>query len=304
MSLRLIFLRATLWLASLWLGLMPLAFAQATGGVLPVPALTARVIDQTGTLLPEQRQQLEAKLAAFETEKGTQVVILLVPTTQPEDIASYANRIFNVWKPGRKGIGDGLLLVVAKQDRNMRIEVARALEGAVPDLATQRIINESLKPHFRKDDFAGGLDLAIEQLMGLVRGEALPAPAPARSPDANTDWLHVGVVLFIALSVLGTLARHMLGNKLGALTTGGVIGFLAYFFTTSLLLAGAAAFGAMLFCFISGTPLGAALLPSGQRYGAGLRGGGLGGGGFGGGGGGFSSGGGGDGAGGGSSGSW
>jgi uncharacterized protein len=301
MSLRLTFLRATLWLAALWLGLLPLAFAQATGGVLPVPSLTARVIDQTGTLLPEQRQQLETKLAAFETEKGTQIVILLVPTTQPEDIASYANRIFNVWKPGRKGIGDGLLLVVAKQDRNMRIEVARALEGAVPDLATQRIINESLKPHFRQDDFAGGLDLAIEQLMGLVRGEALPAPPPVRSLDANTDWLHIGVVLFIVLSVLGTLARHILGNKLGALTTGSVIGFLAYFLTTSLLLAGAAAFGALLFCFISGTPLGAALLASGQRYG----GGGYGGGGFGGGGGGgFSSGGGGDGAGGGSSGSW
>jgi len=156
---------AILALALPWPGLIPLAAAQASGAVLPVPALTARVIDQTASLSSTQRGQLEDKLAAFETEKGTQIVILLVPTTQPEDIASYANRIFNVWKPGRQGVGDGLLLLVAKQDRKMRIEVARALEGAVPDLATQRIIIETLQPHFRQDDFAGGLDLATDQLM-------------------------------------------------------------------------------------------------------------------------------------------
>jgi uncharacterized protein len=182
----------------------------------------------------------------------------------------------------------------------MRIEVARALEGAVPDLATKRIIDEVLTPSFRQGDFAGGLDQASERLMALVRGEGLPEP-PARRGAANTgadtDWMNVAVLLFIAVTVLGSIARRLLGHKLGTLVTGGAMGFLAFMFTTSLLVAGAAAVLGMLLSFISGTSIGSALLSSGIRYGGG-------GGGFGGGGGGFSAGGGGDGAGGGASGSW
>ena len=302
--------RAAFWLAALWLGLMQLAAAQPTGGVLPVPELDARVMDQTGTLSDAQRQQLEDKLAAFEASKGTQIVILLVPTTQPEDIASYANRVFNAWKPGRKGIGDGLLLVVAKQDRKMRVEVSRALEGAVPDLAAKRIIDEVLTPSFRQGDFAGGLEQASERLMALVRGEGLPEPAASATPRQaadETDWMQVAILLFIALPVLGSIARRILGHKLGTLVTGGVIGFLTFSFTASLLLAAGAALLAMLLSFISGTSLGSAILSSGRHHG-GPWGGGTrgdwGGGGFGGGGGGFSSGGGGDGAGGGASGDW
>lgn len=283
------------------------AFAQS---LLPVPALTARVMDHTGTLSPAQLSQLEDKLAAFEQAQGSQIVILLVPSTQPEDIAAYANRVFNTWKPGRAGLGDGLLLVVAKQDRKIRIEVARALEGAIPDLAVKQVIDEVLTPRFRQGDFAGGLDQAAERLMALIRGEGLPTPAAAPAPrpsDDGVQWMDLGVLLFIVLPVLGSLARRILGHKLGTLATGGAIAALTFAFTASLAIAAVAALLAMLLTFLAGTPLGSALLAASQQrrhHGGPWGGGGFGGGGFGSGGGGFSSGGGGDGAGGGASGDW
>lgn len=273
--------------------------------VQPVPPLTARVTDLSHTLSPAQAQQLEAKLAAFETERGAQIVVLLVPTTQPEDIAAYANRVFNTWKPGRAGIGDGVLIVAAMQDRKLRIEVARALEGAIPDLLAKRVIDEVLTPRFRQGDYAGGLSEASERLMSLIRGEGLPTPAPRRSAD-ETDWMNLAVLLFIVLPVAGAILRRILGHKFGALATGGLIGFVTFSFTASLLVAVLAALIAMVLTFIAGTALGSALLSAAQQrpHHGGPWGGGYGGGGFGGGGGGFSSGGGGDGAGGGASGSW
>ena len=126
----------------------------------PVPPLTARVIDTSGTLLPAQIAALDAKLAALEHDKGSQVVVLLVPTTAPEDIAAYAQRVGDSWKIGRREVGDGLILLVAVQDRRLRIEVAKALEGAVPDIAASHIINEAITPHFRAGDFAAGIDAA------------------------------------------------------------------------------------------------------------------------------------------------
>lgn len=295
---------------SVWLlaALVSSALAQA---VLPVPALTARVMDQTGTLNATQLSALEAKLAGFEQTQGSQIVILLVPTTQPEDIAAYANRVFNTWKPGRAGLGDGLLLVVAKQDRKIRLEVARALEGAIPDLAAKQVIDETLTPHFRQNDFAGGLDLALDQLMALIRGEGLPAPttSPPSAADPGIYWMDLGILLLIAVPVVGSLLRRMLGSKLGTLATGGAVAALTFVFTASLVLAGLAALLAVLLTFIAGTPLGSALLAASlqRRHHGGRWGGGDFGGGFGGGfgsGGGFSSGGGGDGAGGGASGDW
>lgn len=303
--------RFTLGLALLWLALAPHVAAQAADGLVAVPALTARVTDLTGTLSAEQRQSLEDKLAAFEASQGSQIVVLLVATTQPEDIAAYANRVFNTWKPGRKGIGDGLLLVVAKQDRKIRIEVGRALEGAVPDLAAKRVIDETMTPAFRQGDFAGGLEQATERLMALVGGEALPPPAAQVNRD-EADWLNLGMLLFIALPLVGAVARRILGHKLGTLVTGGLIGYITYTLTTSLLLAMGAGLLAMMFTFVAGTAWGAAVLDASRqrRHGGpwgGYTSGGWGdGGGFGGGGGGggFSSGGGGDGAGGGASGDW
>lgn len=294
--------RALLLAALLWPALVGAQPLQA------VPPLTARVTDQTATLSAAQLQQLEDKLAAFEASHGSQIVILLVASTQAEDIAAYANRVFNTWKPGRASIGDGLLIVVATQDRKVRIEVARALEGAIPDLAAKQVIDTALTPRFRAGDFAGGLALAIDQLSALIRGEALPAPAAPTRPEANVQWMDLGVLLFILLPVVSSLARRILGRKLGTLATGGAAGFVTFLFTASVGVAIAAALLAMLLTFVAGTSLGSDLLSSGRaRHHGGSWAGSYGSGGWGGGGvggGGFSSGGGGDGAGGGASGSW
>ena len=147
-----------------------------------IPALKTRVTDLTQTLTPDQQNQLEAKLAAFEKQKGSQIAVLMVPTTQPEDIAQYSIRVTDAWKLGRNKVNDGLLILVAKNDHKMRIEVGRGLEGAIPDLTAKRIISEIMAPSFKQDDFYGGLNNATDKLIGLVNGEQLPAPgSPALS---------------------------------------------------------------------------------------------------------------------------
>ena len=164
------------------LGFTAPAHAQA---VQPVPPLSARVIDRSDTLGAQQLQALERKLASFEAERGSQIVVLLVPTTAPEDIAAYAFRVADAWKIGRRDVGDGVLLVVATQDRRIRNEVARALEGAIPDLAAWRIIDDIIAPAFRQGGYAQGIDAGVEALFALIRGEELPLPA--RSVSAPRD---------------------------------------------------------------------------------------------------------------------
>ncbi|MGN6520430.1 MAG: TPM domain-containing protein [Dokdonella sp.] len=151
------------------------AFA-ADGDVKAIPALTARVSDYTGTLDPAQRQALEDELAALEKAKGAQVGVLIVPTTQPEDIAQYGIRVGEAWKLGRKGTDDGVILIVAKDDRRVRIEVGRGLEGAIPDAAAARIIREYIAPRFRNNDYYGGVHDAVGALTKLVNDEPLPPP--------------------------------------------------------------------------------------------------------------------------------
>jgi uncharacterized protein len=287
-------------LLALCAGLL-LSLAQAQQAV---PALTAHVVDHSATLDAAQLAQLEAKLAAFEQSHGAQIVLLLVSTTQPEDIASYAQRVADSWKIGRKGVGDWLLLVVAKNDRKVRIEVAKTLEGAIPDLASRRVIDEAITPRFRQGDFAGGLDAASEQIMTLIRAEALPEPAKAsvfNNVKVGFDWIDLAVFIFFAVPVVAGLARRVMGVKLGSLVTGGAVGVIALLITSSLLVAGLAALAAMLFALLSSAARGL----SGVAWGSGHHTGWGGGGGFGSGsGGGFSSGGGGDFGGGGASGDW
>src|SRR6478672_10790033 len=150
--------------------------------VVPVPVLTARVIDQTATLTPAQADALSAKLAAIEKERGAQIVILIVPTARPEDVFSYAQRVATSWKLGRKDVGDGLLLTVAKNDRDVDIRVAATLQGAIPDIAANRIIQETIVPAFKAGDFAGGLNAAVDRLGALVAGEKLPAASARTAP--------------------------------------------------------------------------------------------------------------------------
>ena len=295
-------------LAFLLTALAWLAPAQAQG-VLPVPELTARVVDQADTLDAIQRQGIEDKLAAFEQKKGTQIVMLLVPTTQPEDIASYANRVANTWKIGRREVGDGVLVVVAKNDRKVRIEVAKTLEGAVPDLAAKRIIDEAITPRFREGDFAGGLQAAADQLMARISGEALPEPQQrdTRSPvgDAGIDWFDLAIFLFFAVPIASAILRGIFGSKLGPILTGGGTGLVALAVTSSVVLAVIAGMVALLVALFSGFGTGLGRHSRGGHHGPWVGGGwGGGGGGWSGGGGGFGSGGGGDFGGGGASGDW
>lgn len=286
------------WCLGLVLGLFwGLVGAQS---VLPIPTLTGHVVDRTATLSDARRQALESTLSAFEASTGSQVVVLIVPSTQPEDIFGYTNRVANTWKIGRKEIGDGLLLVVAKNDRKLRIEVSKTLEGAIPDLAAQRILDEAITPKFREGDFAAGIEAGVQQIMALIRGEALPPPTKQSTdgPFAGFQWLDGVVFLFFGSLVGGSIARRMFGNGLGSLFTGGVVGYLVWSATASLVIAGLAALAGLLVALFS------SLAPTRRSSGWGDGGSSHGGWSSGSGGGGFSSGGGGNFGGGGASGGW
>jgi uncharacterized protein len=303
------------WLFGLCLWLCSaLAWAQ---DVLPVPALVGRVIDQTATLSDAQQAALTAQLAALETQSGSQVVILLVPSTAPEDIAAYAQRVGDAWKIGRRDVGDGLLLLVATQDRKVRIEVAKTLEGAVPDLAAKRIINEQITPAFRQGDYAGGLSAAVTQLGKRIQNEGLALPTevpqgPGNQADDPMTWESLAVFFFAGVPIIGAVLSGMLGRKLGTVATSFAAGGLGWWFTASLAIAGAAGVVALIMVGVLGIGNASRSVPTRGGHGwPGPGGGGFGGGGFGGGGGGgpgggggFSSGGGGDFGGGGASGGW
>jgi uncharacterized protein len=215
-----------------------------------VPDLTAHVMDETATLPPAQKAALEAKLSAFEQSRGAQVVFLIIPSTQPEDIAAYAQRVGDSWKIGRKSIGDGLLLVIAKNDRKVRIETTKALEGAIPDLAARQIIETAITPRFKEGDFAGGLDGAASQIMALITQENLPQPAQKSSSSQDFDWSSLVVLLFIAVPIGGRVLAGLLGRKLGSLMTGGTVGALAWMVSGSLVIGAIAALAGAVFALI------------------------------------------------------
>ncbi len=219
-----------------------------------IPPSTARVVDMTGTLDAVAMQTLEAKLAALEERKGSKVAVLMVATTQPEDMVGYASRAANIWKIGRKGVGDGVLIVVAKRDGKVRIEVAKALEGAVPDLAAKQIIDE-IVPALRKADFAGGLSTAVDRLAQRIESEELP-PAQRPSSGLNTlgegfQWMDIAIFMLFAIPIGGAIAKSIFGNKLGSLVTGGAVGGLAFFVTASMALAIIACVVALIFTLMS-----------------------------------------------------
>lgn len=274
--------------------------------VQPIPPLSGRVIDQTATLSAAQVQALDARLAGVERERGSQIVVLMLASTKPEDIAAYAQRVADSWKIGRRQVGDGVLVVVAKDDRRVRIEVAKALEGAIPDLAASRIISESITPAFKAGDFAGGLTAAVERLATRIGNEGLPEPDATMRAAQRTaegfDWQDLAIFLFVGAPIVGAMLTGLFGRKLGAVATGGAVGGVGWWLTASVLVAGVAGLLALVLVGVLG-------IGSRAGSGRGSRGGpviwGGGGGGWGGGGGGgFSSGGGGDFGGGGASGSW
>lgn len=262
----------------------------------PVPLLTGRVVDLTGTLSGAAVSRIESELAQLEAEKGSQIAVLIVPTTQPEDIEQFGIRVADQWKLGRKGIDDGAILIVAKNDRRVRIEVGYGLEGALPDAICRRIIDETITPRFLQGDFDGGVEAGVAQMIAVVKGE--PLPEPDRGWQAHRGAAHdVLPILLIAAFLASGVLRALLGRRVGAVLTGGLVGGLAWLLTHVIPIGVGAGVLAFLFALLAG---GASGWTSGW---GGWRGGGFGGG-FGGGSGGGFGGGGGRFGGGGASGSW
>jgi uncharacterized protein len=276
-----------------------LCWAFAAFADVAVPPLTGRVVDQTATLSSDQKASLEQKLKSFEERKGSQVAVLIVPTTEPETIEQYSIRVAEQWKIGRKKVDDGAILVVAKDDRKLRIEVGYGLEGALTDLTSKRIIDEEIVTKFRNGDFAGGISAGVDRMLRVIDGEPLPAPKPQAQYSNN---FNIGDVfnpfVIVGVLVLGGIFRSVFGRLFGSAAVGGIVGLVAWLFIGSLVVSGAA--GALAFVF---TLFSDAVVSGAGRGGGTWVGGGRGGGSFSGGGGGFS-GGGGSFGGGGASGSW
>lgn len=256
----------------------------------PVPVLRARVTDLTGTLTQPQSTALEETLAAFERQKGAQVAVLIVPTTAPETIEQYSMRVVERWKLGRKGVDDGALLIVAKDDRALRIEVGYGLEGVLTDATTNRLIDEIIVPRFRTGDYAGGIEAGVERMLRVIDGEPLPEPQRQPRPGGGLDALApVLPVIFIFAVTLGALMKRLFGQLAGALATGAIAGAIAWLIVGLVATALLAAFAAFALTLFSGVAPGRWASGRGRWGGGGFGGGwsGGGGGGFGGGGGGF-----------------
>ena len=204
-----------------------------------VPELTGRVVDQTGTLPSADIAALSQKLRDFENRKGSQIAVLIVPTTQPETIEQFSIRVAEAWKIGRKKVDDGAILIVAKSDRRLRIEVGYGLEGALTDVTSRRIIDEVITPKFRTGDFAGGISDGVDRMIRVIDGEPLPVPSPTVHFGNLDDLAPLFIVtLFVSIGV-GGFFRAMLGRLLGSLTTGGIIAALTWLILGSAALAGA-----------------------------------------------------------------
>ena len=255
-----------------------------------VPPLKARVTDLTATLSSQQQATLEQTLAAFEARKGSQIAVLLVPTTQPETVDQYAVRVEETWKLGRKGIDDGVLLVIAKNDRKLRIEVGYGLEGVLNDATTKRIIEEEITPRFKQGDYYSGITAGVGRIIKVIDGEPLPPPKSRKPPGGGLDFNSLLFIGFILVFVVGGILRAIFGRFLGAGAVAAIAGFIAWTLGGAMLIGIVVAIIAFIISLFGGT------------RGGGWSSGGFGGGGFGGGGG--FSGGGGSSGGGGAGGSW
>lgn len=296
-SWRMRFARVCSVLLLVWAALLP----WQVSAEIAVPALSGRVIDQTKTLTPEQLRTLDQKLREIEARKGSQVAVLMVPTTKPEEIEQYAIRVADKWKLGRKKVDDGVILLIAKNDRAVRIEVGYGLEGALTDAMSKRIIDGAIIPRFKQQDFYGGILAGVDQIGRVIDGEILPAPVPARQLVADQEGTLSSLsVLFVIALVLGGFLRSILGRGLGAGVTAVAVSIIGWFIAGALLTAILGGVIAFIVTLLGG---GLGGLGSGYYGGGGAgrgsgrssshggfgggSGGGFGGGGFGGGGGGF-----------------
>jgi uncharacterized protein len=217
-----------------------------------VPPLTGRVVDQTGTLSSADIASLTQTLKDLEARKGSQIAVLIVPTTGPETVEQFSIRVAEAWKIGRKKIDDGALLVIAKNDRHLRIEVGYGLEGALTDATTKRIIDEEITPKFRNGDFVGGVSAGVNRMIRVIDGEKLPDPEPAhwQSPGLANYVDPLNPFIIVAVLALAGVLRSALGRLLGAAATGGTVGFLAWLFIGSIAASAIMGIIAFIFAFV------------------------------------------------------
>lgn len=295
---RLLALSRQILLAALW-------SSSLLAAEVPVPELRARVADRTATLDQASTAALEERLRAFEDRTGSQIAVLVISTTQPEAIEQYALRVVEAWQLGREGVDDGALLLVAVEDRSVRIEVGYGLEGALTDLVSRRIISESILPSFRSGDIPGGIELGVDRMIAVAEGEDLPEPQSDWDPGPLAGLRGLLPFLLILAFIGGSVLRAVLGRFWGSLASGSVVGFVAWLVSGLMGVALLAAFITFLAMLLGGSRTGGGRWSNhpraGKSSGGGWTSGGWGGGGFG--GGGFS-GGGGSFGGGGASGSW
>jgi len=230
-----------------------LCFCSAAAADVAVPPLTGRVVDQTGTLSGGDVGALTQTLNELETRKGSQIAVLIVPTTDQESIEQFSIRVAEAWKIGRRKIDDGALLVVAKNDRRLRIEVGYGLEGALTDATTKRIIDEDITPKFKSGDFAGGVSAGVNRMIRVIDGEKLPAPEPEhwRSPGLLNNIDPFNPFFLAAVFIIGGLLRSTLGRLAGSAATGGFVGLLAWLFAGSIAASIIVGIGAFVIAMVS-----------------------------------------------------
>ncbi|MCK1642282.1 TPM domain-containing protein [Bradyrhizobium sp. 157] len=213
-----------------------LCWAASALALVAVPPLSGRVVDQTGTLTAGDIAALTQRLKDLETRKGSQIAVLIVPTTDGEAIEQFALRVAEAWKIGRKKIDDGALLVIAKNDRRLRIEVGYGLEGALTDATTRRIIDEDITPKFKSGDFAGGVSAGVNRMIAVANGEKLPEPEPPhwQSPGLSNYVDPFNPIILVFVFIVGGVLRAVLGRFIGAAATGGIVGIFGWFVAGSL----------------------------------------------------------------------
>lgn len=225
-----------------------------------IPLLTGHVVDRAGLLSASQAETLASRLRAFEQQHGSQLVVLIVPTVQPESIEQYSMRVFEAWKIGRKQTNDGILILVSVNDRKLRIDTGYGLEGAIPDAIAKRIVADTMAPRFRAGEPYAGLFAGVEQIIKLVEGEQLPPPV---RKSAVQNWQgqfeELLVLGIVAATIVGGVLNLVLGRFFGSLATAGIVAGIAWLMTASMLVMIAAAVLVFMFVLVTAGRGGSAL---------------------------------------------